>query len=219
MTVISVISGKHPSRGVYSKSPRSGCCTPKKREGVRRSAPRIFATFRCVLRSATTPANAGSLALTRPGRCRDGLPRSRSPDGFVFVTLNTTMDPSAVLKNAIDGPIPSGTAKAAGFVSFMAPHGARQRPAAPLNADPSFARPRFAHLSTSPSPPVGLTTRAARSTLDWRSSRLPPGRSSTICCGDRGLEQRAPARPDDTRATTPLIPTLFPQGPHVPCPS
>src|SRR5438445_7676368 len=33
----------------------------------------------------------------------------------------------------------------------------------------SFSSPRFAHRSTSRSPPCGLTTRAAMSTLDWPS--------------------------------------------------
>lgn len=46
-------------------------------------------------------------------------------DGFVFVTPEYNYDPSAVLKNAIDWVYPEWNRKAAGFLSYGSPMGAR----------------------------------------------------------------------------------------------
>src|ERR1700726_2974311 len=85
----------------------------------------IFATFRC--RSSISQQRLPRLVacLTRTRSCRDGPPRSRSPDGFVFVTPEYNYGPSAVLKNAIDWVYPEWNRKAAGFVSYGSAMGAR----------------------------------------------------------------------------------------------
>src|SRR5207302_1529752 len=174
MTVISVIVGS-TREGRFSEKPAKWILQHlKKREGVDarlldlRDFPMPF------FDQPLTPAMPG-----RPPYKNEVVQRWTAAiaqsDGFVFVTPEYNYGPSAVLKNAIDWVYPEWNRKAAGFGGF----GSAMAPAASSNCAKRrsrFSSPRFAHRSTSLSPPCGLITRTEMSTLDWPSWRRLPGR-------------------------------------------
>jgi hypothetical protein len=170
MTFISVIVGS-TREGRFSEKPAKWILQLlKKREGVNarlldlRDFPMPF------FDQPATPATPG-----RPPFAHEVVQKWTAAiaqsDGFVFVTPEYNYGPSAVLKNASRVESQAGQLR-----ELWLRHGRTQRPAAPRNGDRASTRPRFAHRSTSLSPPCGLTTKAAMSTLDWPSWRRLPGR-------------------------------------------
>ena len=167
MTVISVIIGS-TREGRFSEKPARWILDHlKKREAVDarlldlRDFPMPF------FDQPVTPAMPGRAPYKNEVVQRWTAAIAQS-DGFVFVTPEYNYGPSAVLKNAIDWVYPEWNRKAAGFVSYGSAMGARgvqqlretliELQLAPIRSS-----------STSLSQPCGLTTRAAMSTLDWRS--------------------------------------------------
>jgi len=173
MIVISVIIGS-TARAGSRKSRTVDLATPEEPRWHRRAAARSPRFSDAVLRPAGVAGHARQAALRGQGRPemdrRDrgvGRLRVRHPR----IQLRT----AAVLKNAIDWVYPEWNRKAAAFVSYGSAMGARGVQQLRETAI-ELQLARFGHRSTSPSPPCGLTTRAAMSTPGWPSSTRAPRR-------------------------------------------
>jgi len=124
MTVISVIVGS-TRQGRFSEKPAKWILNHlKKRDGVNarlldlRDFPMPF------FDQPVTPATPGRPAFEHEVVQRWTAAIAES-DGFVFVTPEYNYGPPAVLKNAIDWVYPEWNRKAAAFVSYGSPVGAR----------------------------------------------------------------------------------------------
>jgi len=174
MTIISVIVGS-TRQGRFSERPAEWILQHlKKRNGV---DARLLD-----LRDYPMPFFDQPVSPATPGRppydhevVKNWTAAIAQSDGFVFVTPEYNYGPAAVLKNAIDWVYPKWNRKAVGFVSYGSAMGARGVQQLRETAI-ELQLARFAHRSTSLSPPSRLTTRAAMSMLDWASwKRLPEG--------------------------------------------
>ena len=174
MTIISVIVGS-TREGRFSEKPARWILQQlKKRDDIDarlldlRDFPMPF------FDQPVTPATPGRAAFKHEVVQKWTAAIGQS-DGFIFVTPEYNYGPAAVLKNAIDWVYPEWHRKAACFVSYGSAMGVRsvQQLRQTLT---EIQVARFAHRSTSLSPPFGLTTQAAMSRLDSPSWRRPPRR-------------------------------------------